>query len=172
MALLNTRGTLVRDRLDFFETSNAWAFVFGSVASGAFAAFLNNNSTGHTQLDVYGMLWFSSIAQVWDVTLHPPIQTFTPVTPTESMILCIQPDLPAPAGFIGLASAFNSPSYYRILRQSGGAQSGTLDLGYGTAHTVLPPGWSLVLSTTATAAVELSVTFYYQQVTDNVAQAK
>jgi hypothetical protein len=171
MAQLNTRGTMVRNRFDFYESSDCWGFVFGSVVSGPICAYLVNNASVAAQLDVYGVTWFSSTAQPWDVTVRAPSQTVTPIAPTESQLHSIQPDQPAPLGAVGLCSAFNPDVFYRLMRQSGGATSGSIDLGYGAAHTVLPPGWFLVISASVGAATELSATFFYQIVVDNVAPA-
>src|SRR5215472_9763882 len=120
MAYLNTRGTLTRSRLDFYETSNCWAFVNGNVAGGQIAAYLLNNAATAMQVDVYGMRWASSTAQPWAVTVRQPVQTITPITPTYSEVHCIQPDLPMPLGIVGLASAFNPDVHYFVLIQSGG----------------------------------------------------
>jgi hypothetical protein len=172
MAQLNTRGTLVRNRFDFYEHSNCWGFVLGNVPNGGIYAYLLNNASSPLQLDVYGMKWFSSAPETWELTVRQPVQAITPITPAWSEIHSIQPDLPMPLGFIGLANNFNPTATYFVMRQSGGATSGQLDIGYATPYIVLPPGWLIVIGATATSAVELSVTFFYQQVLDNVAQAR
>jgi hypothetical protein len=172
MAQLNTRGTLTRSRLDFYEHSNCWGFVLGNVPNGGIYAYLVNNASSSLQLDVYGMKWFSSVAETWEVTVRQPVQGITPITPAWSEIHAIQPDLPMPLGVIGLASNFIPSATYYVMRQSGGATSGELEIGYRTPHIVLPPGWLIVIGATAAAAVELSVTFFFQQVLDNIPPAQ
>jgi len=172
MAYLNTRGTLTRSRLDFYETSNCWAFVLGTVGSGTVSAYLLNNAATALQLDVYGMRWFSSTPEVWDVAVHQPVQTITPITPTRIDVHTIQPDLAMPLGVVGLASLYTPDVYYYVMHQSGGAQSGELELGYGTPHIVLPPGWLISVSAAIAGTCELSVTFFFQQVLDNVPPAQ
>jgi hypothetical protein len=168
MAQLNTRGTFVRDRLDFYEQSNCWGFVYGSVNGGGISAYLINNGAGNLQLDIYGIQWFSSTPEPWDVAVHHPVQLITPVTPIDAQIHCIQPDLPMPVGVVGMASAFTPDIYHIVLHQSGGATSGTLDIGYASPHIVLPPGWLFSVSSTVTGLCELSMTVFYQMVLDNI----
>ena len=169
MANLNTRGTLVRTRFDFYESSNVWGCVVAAASTGNLYAYLSNNASASLQLDIYGLQWFSTVPQAWQVMLMPSIQTVTPITPVTIALLNIQPDLPAPVGVIGAASAFTPGGSYLVMKQEGGAQSGSLDLGYGTAHATLPPGWSIVVGAGVTAATELSFTVFYQQILDNVA---
>src|SRR5262245_11942290 len=106
MAYLNTRGTLTRNRLDFYESSNCWGFVNGSAPGGTLYAYLLNNAASALQLDVYGIKWFSSTPQVWVLQVFQPVQTISPVTPGEIEIHSIQPDLPMPLGVVGMASDF------------------------------------------------------------------
>jgi len=172
MAYLNTRGTLVRSRLDFYETSNCWAFVYGTATASGISAYILNNASAATQLDVYGVQWFSSTPQPWDVAVHQPVQAILPLTPGEIEVHTIQPDLPAPVGVVGLASGYVADVYYRVLRQSGGATSGQIDLGYDSPHIVLPPGWLFSVSTYVSGTCELSMTVFYQIVLDNVPPAQ
>ena len=172
MAQLASRGVFSRNRLDFYESSNCWAFTYGMVVSGSLSAYLLNNSSAAAQLDVYGVQWFSSSAQVWNMYIVPAVQTVTPISSYAAEIHPIQPDLPAPPGVVGLASAYNPSTAFMVLRQSGGAMSGSLDLGYWTPHITLPPTWALVLGANVTAQCELSVTFFYQQVSDLVMPAR
>jgi hypothetical protein len=172
MAYLNTRGTLTRSRLDFYETSNCWGFVSGSLGTGSLGAYLLNNATTNLQLDIYGVRWFSSTPEVWSVSLVQPVQTISPVMPDETFIHCMQPDLPAPVGLVGLANALDPLVYYRMLLTQNPATEGEIELGYGTPHAVLPPGWIMLVSTTATGNYKMSATFFFQQVLDNVPPAQ
>jgi hypothetical protein len=142
------------------------------VMGGSFSAYLLNNSPGPAQLDVYGVQWFSSSAQTWNMFIVPSVVSVTPITPYAAEVHPIQPDLPTPPGIVGLASAYNPSIAYNVLRQSGGATSGELDLGYSTPHITLPPNWALVLGANVTGQCELSVTFFYQQMSDIVGPAR
>ena len=172
MAFLNTRGTLVRDRLDFFETSNCWGFVYGNTAGGPTYMYLINNATTALQLDVYAVQWFSSTPQPWELGCHAPVDTITPIIPTDVQVHSIQPDLPQPLGLVGMASAISPDIPLRILHQSGGATSGAVDIGYSSPHIVLPPKWVFSVSTIVSGACECSFTVFYQAVLDNVPPAQ
>jgi hypothetical protein len=171
MANLNTRGTLTRNRWDYYESSNVWAFIYGTVASGPIYAYLFNNATAQTQLDVYMLSWSASLATLWDVALYPPQQTVTPLTPAESELHTVQPDAAAPTGAVGMAIAIATSTLYRIDHRSDSPQAVTINLGTSSPFITLPPGWILAVSGSPPSECELSMTVWYQQVLDNVAPA-
>lgn len=171
MAQLNSRGTLTRNRWDYFEHSNGWASVYGSVPSGLISAYFANNSTGTMQLDIYRVEWFASVPAAWGIALIPPPLIVTPITPTDIEIHSAQPDRGAPAGICGMYSAFASP-FYQIQRNSNQASSGSLAPIAGVPFITLPPGWIIAVGGNPGAnPCELSMNVWFQEIIDNVPPA-
>jgi len=171
MAQLNSRGTLTRSRWDYFEQTNGWASVYGSVTSGGIGAYFANNSTGSLALDIYNFTWFASVAVPWNVTLFVPPLVLTAFTPTDSEVHASQPDRATLAGVVGMYSASASP-FFTIQRISNQVQSGIVEPVAGQPFVTLPPGWAIGIGGFAgTNPCELSLNVWYQEVTDNIAPA-
>lgn len=172
MAQLNSRGTLTRGRWDYFEHSNGFASVYGSVASGGIGAYFANNSTATMQLDIYALYWFASVASPWVVSLLPPPLVLTAVTPTDIQIRATQPDKAAPAGVCGMYSASGSP-FYTVQRVSNALTSGVVQPTPAQPFITLPPMWAIAVGGfTGTGPVELSLNVWFQEVLDNTPPAR
>ena len=172
MALLNSRGTLTRGRWDYFEQSNGWASVYGSVASGPIGAYFINNSTGAIQIDVYSLYWWASSAFAWTVALFPPPFVATAITPTEVEIHAAQPDRQTPAGACGLY--YNQTSaFYTLQKVSNSVESGIVQPAPGQPFITLPPSWGIGVGGGGVAGpTELSMNVWFQEVSDNIAPAR
>lgn len=172
MARLNSRGTLTRNRWDFFERTNGWASVWGSVTTGGIGCYYANNSTGTMQVDIYNVTWFASVPAPWNLLLFSPPLVFTPVTPTEIEIRPIQPDGAQPAGVCGMYSARGS-TFFTIQRISNNQPSGIVAPVSGVPFVTLPPGWAIGVDSFSTSnPIELSMNVWFQEVLDNVAPAQ
>jgi len=171
MAQLNSRGTLTRNRWDYFEHSNGVSEIYGSVASGAIGCYFANNSSGATAVDIYTINWSASVAGLfWIALLMPPL-TVVPLVPTESNIFALAPDVAIPPGINGMFTGISSPgrTYIRYSAGSSGAQLAPI---MGSYFATLPPGWAISISTPGSAnPVELAMTVWYQYVTDNISPA-
>jgi len=171
MAQLNSRGTLTRGRWDYFEHSNGWASVFGSVASGGIGAYFANNSTATMQLDIYALYWFASVSSPWNIALFPPPLVVTPLAPTDIEIHSSQPDRAQLAGVCGMYSASASP-FFAIQRYSNSTSSGVLQPVAGEPFIVLPPNWAIAVGGGGGAnPIELSMNVWYQEIVDNISPA-
>lgn len=171
MASLNSRGTLTRGRWDFFEHSNGWASVYGSVVSGGIGAYFANNSTATMQLDIYALYWFASVATTWSVVLFPPPLIVTPFAPTDIEIHSSQPDRGQLAGVLGMYSASASP-FFTIHRISNSQTSGVLQPVAGEPFIALPPNWAIgVGGFGGSNPIEISLNVWYQEVIDNIRPA-
>lgn len=171
MAQLNSRGTLTRGRWDYFEHSNGWASVWGSVTSGGIGAYLANNSTATLQLDIYALYWFASVASPWTVAVFPPPQVLTAIPPSEIEIHAEQLDRATPPGVCGMYSASASP-FYTIQRVSNSLTSGILQPVPGQPFITLPPLWAIGVGGFGGAnPIEMSLNVWFQEVLDNVAPA-
>jgi hypothetical protein len=171
MAQLNSRGTLTRGRWDYFEHSNGWASVYGSVTSGGIGAYFANNSTATMQLDIYALYWFASVASVWNVGLFPPPLILTAFAPTEVEIHASQPDRAQLAGVCGMYSAAGSP-FLTIQRISNSLTSGIIQPVAGEPFIALPPNWAISVSGFGGGnPIELSMNVWYQEIIDNVSPA-
>ena len=171
MARLNSRGTLTRGRWDFFEHSNGWASVFGSVTSGGINAFFANNSTATLQIDVYNLTWFASIPLVWNVFILIPPLVLTEIPPTEIEVHACQLDAGTPPGICGMFNANSSPSF-TIQRVSNATTSGIIEPVAGQPFITLPPGWAIGVGGGAvTNPCEISLNVWFQPVLDNVPPA-
>jgi hypothetical protein len=171
MAQLNTRGTLTRTRWDYFEHSNGVASIYGAVSSGTIGAFFANNSSGSTAIDVYALNWSASVAGTFYITLYLPPLVMTPLTPVESHIFALAPDVATPPGVTGMftfnAGAFQT--YIRYAASTNGAQVAPL---MGSYFATLPPGWAISINGFGSSnPCELAMTVWYQYVTDNVSPA-
>ena len=172
MAQLNSRGTQTRGRWDYFEHSNGIAFVSGSVTTGPIGAYFANNSTGATAIDVYTINWMASVSLTFTLMVFPPPFSLTPVTPTDSNVRALQADLAAPPGLVGMYS-FGAAPYIQMLRYSAGSTGAQVAPITGNYFTTLPPGWAIAVECGVQSnPVELSMTVWYQYVTDNIAPAQ
>jgi hypothetical protein len=171
MAQLNSRGTLTRGRWDFFEHSNGWASVYGSVPSGFIGAYFANNQTGTMQLDLYRLYWFASQALNWSIGLFSPPLILTPLAPNEIEIRADQPDRATPPGVCGMYTASTGASY-TIQRHSELASSGELAPVAGEPFITLPPGWAIAVNALAgSSPCELSINVWFQETLDNISPA-
>lgn len=171
MAQLNTRGTLTRNRWDFFEHSNGVSSIYGSVTSGAIGAYFANNSSGATAIDIYTINWAASVAGVWGIYLLLPPLVLTALAPTESHIFALAPDVATPPGVNGMFTLVASPyqTFIRYSNNINGVQTAPI---MGSYFATLPPGWAIAVSGPGSAnPCELSMTVWYQYVTDNIAPA-
>ena len=172
MAQLNSRGTLTRSRWDYFEHSNGVSSVFGSVTSGGVGAYFANNSTGATAIDIYTINWSASVAGVWTITLLLPPLVLATVPATESHIFALAPDVATPPGVNGMYTAASSP-YFTFIRYSAGTTGGQVAPIMGSYFATLPPSWGISIGGVGTPnPCELSMTVWYQYVTDNIAPAQ
>lgn len=171
MAQLNSRGTLTRGRWDYFEHSNGWASVYGSVTSGGIGAYFANNSTATMQLDIYALYWFASVATIWNVTVFVPPLVLTSFTPTESQVHATQLDRATPPGVVGMYSASASP-FFTIQRGSNSQSGAIVQPVPGQPFITLPPSWAIGVGGFGGAnPIELSLNVFFQEVVDNVAPA-
>lgn len=171
MAQLNSRGTLTRSRWDYFEHSNGVASVWGTVTSGVIGAYFVNNSTGATAIDVYTLNWSASVANLFVISLIFPQIVQTPLTPAESHIFALTGDTAQPPGAIGMYIASTGPAstFFRYSATSSGAQFAPI---MGSYFATLPPGWGITCGTVGGPnPCELSMTVWYQYVTDNISPA-
>ena len=172
MAQLNSRGTQTRARWDFFEHSNGISSVYGSVTSGPIGAYFANNSTGATAIDIYTINWSSSVSAIFAITLLLPPLVLTPLAPAESHIFALAPDVATPPGVNGMWTAVASP-YQTYIRYSAGSTGAQMAPIMGSYFATLPPGWAISIgSGGVTNPCELSMTVWYQYVTDNIAPAQ
>lgn len=172
MAQLNSRGTLTRSRWDYFEHSNGVSSIYGSVTSGAIAAYFANNSSGATAIDIYTLNWSASINTVAAIYLLLPPLVVTPITPTESHIFALAPDTATPPGVNGMCSAI-AGSYQTFVRYSAGSTGVQMAPIMGNYFATLPPSWAIAIAcSSVTNPIELSMTVWYQYVTDNIAPAQ
>lgn len=171
MAQLNTRGTLTRTRWDYFEHSDGVASLYGSVTSGTIGAYFANNSTGATAIDLYTLNWSCSVAnQVYISLLLPPL-VVTPLAPTESHIFALAPDVATPPGVVGMFTSSAGP-FATYIRYSAATTGTQLSPIMGSYFATLPPGWAISVNTfNGSNPCELSMTVWFQYVTDNIAPA-
>jgi hypothetical protein len=171
MAQLNSRGTMVRNRWDFFERTNGFAFIYGSVPSGPVGAYFANNSQGALQLDIFNLTWAASVVTVVEVAFLLPPLVLVPVGVTESFIHPLQPDSATPAGAVGMFSTFSSV-YWTIQRYSNGANYDEISPIPTSYWLTLPPQWAVAAwSNDQPATNEFSMTIWYQEVRDNISPA-
>lgn len=171
MAQLNSRGTQTRTRWDYFEHSNGIAFVSGNVTSGPIGAYFGNNSPGSTAIDVYTINWMASVSLIFAILTYPPQFALTPLAPTDANVRALQPDLAAPPGLVGMYTVGAIP-YIQMLRYSAGSTGAQVAPIMGSYFVTLPPGWAIAIECgNQTNPVELSMTVWYQYVTDNIAPA-
>ena len=171
MAQLNTRGTLTRSRWDYFEHSNGVSSVYGSVASGPIGAYFANNSSGATAIDIYTINWSASIVELFGIFLLVPPLILTPLAPSESHIFALASDVGAPPGVNGMFTVNGGlgQTYVRYSAGSSGVQVAPI---MGSYFATLPPGWAIcVFGPGSSNPCELSMTVWYQYVTDNIAPA-
>lgn len=172
MAQLFSRGTLTRTRWDYFERTNGWAFVTGHVTSGGIGTYFTNNSTATMHLDIYNLTWAASVAMDWDIWLYSPPLTIIPLAPDEASVNCIQPDMAAPAGIVGMYSG-SAGSFRHIQRISNSVNGGIVTPVGGMAWLTLPPLFSIAVSgNPGSNPSELSMSVWYQETLDNIAQAR
>jgi len=171
MAQLNSRGTLTRARWDYFEHSNGVSSIFGSVATGFIGAYFANNSTGATAIDIYTLNWSASVAGQFFITLLLPPLILTPITPIESHIFALAPDVATPPGVNGMFSA-NAGTFETYVRYSAATSGDELAPIMGSYFATLPPGWAISINGFGSPnPCELAMTVWYQYVTDNIAPA-
>ena len=171
MAQLNTRGTLTRTRWDYFEHSNGVSSVYGSVTSGTIGCYFANNSSGATAIDVYTLNWSASVAGLWAVTLLQPPLVLAPLAPAESHIFALQPDVATPPGVNGMWTSVAS-AFQTFFRYSASTSGDELQPIPGSYFVTLPPGWAISIGGGGSPnPCELSMTVWYQYVTDNIAPA-
>ena len=171
MAQLNTRGTLTRSRWDYFEHSNGVSTIWGSVTSGPIGAYFANNSTGATAIDIYSLEWSASVSGLWGIGFFMPPLVLTAITPSESSIQAVLPDVATPPGVNGMFSLYAS-TYRTLTRYEGPIGGAQLAPIMGSYFATLPPGWAIVISGPGSPnPCELAMTVWYQYVTDNIAPA-
>lgn len=172
MAQLNSRGTQTRNRWDYFEHSNGVSLVWGTVTSGPIGCYFANNSTGATAIDIYTINWSSSVTGVFAVGLVIPPLILTPITPAESHIFALAPQTATPPGVNGMFSNYPA-TYVTYIRYSGASGGAELSPVMGSYFATLPPGWAITISGPGSPnPCELSMTVWYQYVTDNIAPAQ
>lgn len=172
MAQLNSRGTLTRGRWDYFEHSNGIAFVWGSVATGQIGAYYANNSTGQTAVDIYTILWSASVNAAWTVQVLHPQLTLAALAPTEASIYSLQPDQATPPGVVGMFTASSGP-FHSLNYYPAGNQGLQMSPIMGNYFLTLPPNWAIaVTAPNITNPCSLSMTIWFQYVTDNIAPAQ
>lgn len=171
MAQLNSRGTLTRGRWDFFEHSNGWASVYGSVTSGGIGAYYANNATGTLQVDVYSLFWTCSVASTWNVQLLPPPIIATAFPPTDIEIHACQPDAAQPVGSVGMFSAYGGP-FFIVFHVSNSMTGQFFAPVAGEPFVTLPPGWAIsVGGNSGGNPCEMSMNVWFQPMLDNIAPA-
>lgn len=172
MAQLNSRGTQTRGRWDFFEHSNGVASIYGQVVSGSIGAYFANNSTGAAAIDIYTLNWAASVAGVFSIALFLPPLVMAPLTPLETHLFPLQPDLAAPPGVMGMFTT-STGAYETMFRYSGGSSGAQVAPIMGSYFVTLPPDWAIGVSGLGSAnPCELSLTIWYQYVTDNISPAR
>jgi len=171
MAQLNSRGTLTRSRWDYFEHSNGISNIYGQVTSGTIGAYFANNSAGATAIDIYTLNWAVSVAGIFTITLLLPPLVIVPLTPLESQTFALAPDVATPPGIIGMFTVLSSP-YKTFVRYSNGSSGAQMAPIMGSYFATLPPGWAICVSGQGSPnPCELSMTVWYQYVTDNISPA-
>ena len=171
MAQLNSRGTLTRSRWDYFEHSNGVSSCFGSVTSGAIGCYFANNSSGATAIDIYTLNWNVSVAGPFALYLLLPPLVLTPLAPTESHIFALAPDVATPPGLNGMFTAIGGISQNYLYYTSGTVGDEVSPIT-GSYFATLPPGWAIAMFGQGSAnPIAMSMTVWYQYVTDNIAPA-
>lgn len=171
MAQLNSRGTMIRSRWDFFERSDGFAHVHGTGTGPLFGAYFANNSSGATNLDIFNLTWSASVTGIVEVAFFVPPIIVVPLAPTESFIHPLLPDSAQPPGVLGMFTNFTSV-YWTIVRYSNGANQDEMTPIPGSYFCTLPPSWAIAVWTPAPSSpAEFSMTVWYQEMLDNISPA-
>jgi hypothetical protein len=172
MAQLNSRGTLMRARWDYFEHSNGVSSIYGSVPSGFIGCYFANNSAGATAIDIYTVNWTASVAGPYYLTLLLPPLVLTPLTPTESHLFALAPQTATPPGINGMFTA-NAGAYQTFIRYAAATTGAQVAPIMGSYFATLPPGWAISINGLGSSnPTELAMTVWYQYVTDNISPAQ
>jgi hypothetical protein len=166
VAQLVSRGTLTRNRWDFFESGDAFANITAvTVATGTRLLFLTNN-VPQVQFDIYRVDFACASA-----TSGVAIQVLQPNTPLVDQgggvhsQAYLQVDQGTPAGQIGIAlSPVELINYYLYYRPDA-LTAFSFEL-YAGPLVSLPPNFAIAVNVTSTPNLLCGVTFWYQQVLD------
>ena len=165
-AKLDSRGTLARNRWDFFEGAGAWGYVNGVAGNttNSWIVLFNNGMAG-VNLDV----WYASFSTtpaapiVWATANPGVVAQWTFPTPIPAN--AVQLNQSAPPGVVGIAVIPFLAILQTIRDRVDSPSFDELKLGFDGPFVTVPPGYALV-ATVAAPNQTASATFFYQAVLD------
>jgi hypothetical protein len=171
VAQLVSRGTLVRNRWDFYEASDYITTIIGiPIAGNPTILFLQNISTG-VELDVYRVAWSQATPAGVVMILAPPPLALTLGTNGGTYSVGITPTAPGPGVNAGVAISTGQPTFFVLEQWQNNPGAAEVQLANGGAFVTLPPLWALYVQQIASGTGNFNAVFHYQQVLDLVAPA-
>ena len=166
MAERRIKGTLTCNSWDFYEAASAIGVVQGTVPAGPRDLAFYNNATAPGNLDLYRAELSLNTATTVQWFLAGPGTMNNAVFPIEGDVYCIDRLQAAPPGYIGVftSSSLVQLDYVRVRQDP--VTFDVLELANGGPFLTLAPTYSLVALINASAAVNFSLTVWFQWLLD------
>jgi hypothetical protein len=171
MANRYLRGTFVRTSWEFYELGAAYVFGTYHGGPGNIGLYLRNNGIGQSYLDLYRAELSTSAGSSITWAVAPPNVIITGVEPDTYLNAPIQSDLGSPPGDM-VAFTGPLPAGARGLKQrTDQVTYDFIELANGGPFLSVPSNYGLAVVSNLTAAGTISMTVWYQSITDHVAPA-
>lgn len=171
MANRYLRGTFTRNAWDFYEVGAAWVFGSYNAGPGAVGFILRNNGIAQSYLDIFRAEVSTSIPSSISWSIAAPSAAHNSIEPTSYFNVPVQLDLGAPPGDM---SVYTSPagSFTPILKTRADSISyDAVELANGGAFLTLPPLYGLAVNFNLSGAGVITLTAWYQSITDHTPPA-
>lgn len=171
MANRYIRGTFTRNAWDFYEVGAAWVYGQYSAAAGLVGFILNNNGIAQSYLDLFRVEVSSAIASAITWSVAAPGSSHNSIEPDLYYNRPVQLDLGQPPGDMSVYTS--SPGWFApIIKSSAAALThDSIELANGGAFLTLPPLYGLAVNFNLSAPGLVTMTAWYQSITDHTPPA-
>jgi hypothetical protein len=162
------KGTFVRNAWDFYEVGAAWLFGSYTPATGTTGFVFINNAIAQSYLDVFRAEFSCSEASSIGWSIAAPGAQYTPIEPSIYFNRPVALDQATPPGDMAVWTA-PPTDFSPILKQRMDSTGhDVIELATGGPFLTLPPLYGLAVRATFTTSGFMSLSVWYQSITDHV----
>lgn len=171
MANRYLRGTFTRNAWDFYELGAAWVYGDYEASAGNVGFILNNNGIAQSYLDLFRVEVSSAVATTTSWSIVSPATPHNSLEPFFYFNRPVQIDLGQPPGDMSVTTTPATSFSPRIKSRADNVTFDSLELANGGPFLTLPPLYGLVVLFNLSAPGLITLSAWYQSITDHTPPA-